>query len=225
SDDPSEPDTPSDDPSDPSEPDTPSEKHWVEENGNWYYTDDSGDRVTGKQTIDGKDYYFDETGLMQTDWIFDNGWYYANSDGALQKGWLKTTDGNAVEGGCWYKLDSETGLLQTGWIYWNNYWYYLRPDFGGATAMGLVKIQDGNSTEGGLHYYLRPELDGALLEEGWVYLDGEWYYAKSDWTGGMAQNEWVLLDAWYCFDENSKMLKNTTTPDGYYVDENGRWVS
>lgn len=36
---------------------------------------------------------------------------------------------------------------------------------------------------------------------------------------------WKEIDGnWYCFAEDGYLLVNTTTPDGYQVDENGVWV-
>ncbi len=51
--------------------------------------------------------------------------------------------------------------------------------------------------EDGWHYYLE---DGSLAA-GWVELDGKSYY----------------------FPQNGGMLKDTVTPDGYYVDQDGAW--
>lgn len=31
-------------------------------------------------------------------------------------------------------------------------------------------------------------------------------------------------DTWYYFNESGEMLKNTVTPDGYVLDESGRWI-
>lgn len=56
-----------------------------------------------------------------------------------------------------------------------------------------------------------------------------WWYQNTD--GTYPVNKWEWLDGnqdgiaeSYCFDSNGYMLVNTTTPDGYQVNENGAWV-
>ena len=69
--------------------------------------------------------------------------------------------------------------------------------------------------------------------------------AKADWVRGEGKNAWwydfgngdYFKSSWqwidgnhdgiaecYCFDENGWMYENTTTPDGYTVNENGAWT-
>ena len=69
--------------------------------------------------------------------------------------------------------------------------------------------------------------------------------AKADWIKGNSKNAWWYdlgngkyhMSSWqwidgnhdsiaecYCFDENGWMFENTTTPDGYTVNENGAWT-
>ena len=69
--------------------------------------------------------------------------------------------------------------------------------------------------------------------------------AKADWVKGEGKNAWwydfgngdYFKSSWqwidgnqdgiaecYCFDENGWMYENTTTPDGYIVNENGAWT-
>ena len=69
--------------------------------------------------------------------------------------------------------------------------------------------------------------------------------AKADWIKGISKNAWwydfgngdYFKSSWqwidgnqdgiaecYCFDENGWMYENTTTPDGYTVNENGAWT-
>ena len=68
---------------------------------------------------------------------------------------------------------------------------------------------------------------------------------KADWVKGESKNAWwfdfgngdYFKSSWqwidgnqdgiaecYCFDENGWMYENTTTPDGYTVNENGAWT-
>ena len=69
--------------------------------------------------------------------------------------------------------------------------------------------------------------------------------AQADWVKGKSKNAWwfdfgngdYFKSSWqwidgnqdgiaecYCFDENGWMYENTTTPDGYTVNENGAWT-
>ena len=67
---------------------------------------------------------------------------------------------------------------------------------------GWYQDGDGNS------YYLNPNSDGTLgrMVTGWQLIDEKWYYFNEISDG-----------------KRGALLKNTTTPDGYVVDENGVW--
>ena len=84
-----------------------------------------GKAMTGKQTINGMVYFFDESGVLQTGWVKDgNRWRYY--DGAkAHKGWLHLkTDGEEKI----YYLNKE-GLLESGkWVKIDGKWYYFYPD-------------------------------------------------------------------------------------------------
>ena len=65
---------------------------WVHDQGVWYYLSDEGLALTGRQTIDGSDYYFDvQTCGMATGWAQDpdGTWFLADGNGALQTGWKR----------------------------------------------------------------------------------------------------------------------------------------
>ena len=63
---------------------------WYFENGKWYYIQGQGFAAQGLQTIDGKDYYFDNINCdMKHDQYVKVGcgkygmWYWTNSDGSI----------------------------------------------------------------------------------------------------------------------------------------------
>ena len=66
--------------------------------------------------------------------------------------------------------------------------------------------------------------DGRWVADAWLKDNGEWYYFETD--GYMAAGRWIQYGAkgWFYVDKSGKMLRNTTTPDGYYVDDVGAWV-
>lgn len=66
--------------------------------------------------------------------------------------------------------------------------------------------------------------DGSYVTYTWKEIDGNWYYFNAD---GYMLVGWQNINGnWYYLDLNSgKMLANTTTPDGYYVNSSGAYVA
>ncbi len=61
------------------------------------------------------------------------------------------------------------------------------------------------------------------MESDWVFLNGKWFYLEE--SGAMKENQWFEVNGkWYYVDASGELLVNTTTPDGYHVNENGEWV-
>ena len=57
----------------------------------------------------------------------------------------------------------------------------------------------------------------------WVQEGSNWKYQNDD--GSYTAGNWQWIDGKsYCFDGNGIMYANTTTPDGYTVNENGAWT-
>lgn len=58
----------------------------------------------------------------------------------------------------------------------------------------------------------------------WKLIGGKWYYFNE--RGYCMENAWILTDNQYYYcGQDGAMLTDTVTPDGYYVDGNGVWVS
>ena len=106
------------------------------------------------------------------------------------------------EKGWWYKR-ADGSYPKNSWGYeaynGKSYWYYFLDS--GYMATGWVEVN-------GSKYYLFPNSDGwkGRMLTGWQWIDGNCYYL--DLQG---QNEGALY-------------RNTTTPDGFTVDSEGRWV-
>ena len=106
------------------------------------------------------------------------------------------------EKGWWYKRpDGSYPKNSWGYEAYNgkSYWYYFLDS--GYMATGWMDVN-------GSKYYLFPNSDGwkGRMLTGWQWIDGNCYYLDSQ-----GQNEGALY-------------RNTTTPDGYAVDSEGRWV-
>ena len=106
------------------------------------------------------------------------------------------------EKGWWYKR-ADGSYPKNSWGYeaynGKSYWYYFLDS--GYMATGWIEVN-------GSKYYLFPNSDGwkGRMLTGWQWIDGNCYYLDSQ-----GQNEGALY-------------RNTTTPDGYAVDSEGRWV-
>ena len=106
------------------------------------------------------------------------------------------------EKGWWYKRpDGSYPKNSWGYEAYNgkSYWYYFLDS--GYMATGWVEVN-------GSKYYLFPNSDGwkGRMLTGWRWIDGNCYYLDSQ-----GQNEGALY-------------RNATTPDGFTVDSEGRWV-
>ena len=215
---------------------------WEEYEGKWYYKQDDGEYA--KNTwIDG--YYFNQEGEMQTNtWTPDG--YYVGEDGKweenIKTGWNKNQNGK------WTYIDPETkSIIKNSWIgnYYvgengnmqTNAWtpggYYV--DENGEWE---ANKQTGWQQEGNNYYYIKEngekitneiiEIGGSLFcfdengkmkEEEWIKIpNNKWAYAKEG--GYLAREEWIGN---YYLGKNGITLKNTWTPDGYYVGESGEW--
>lgn len=120
--------------------------------------------------------------------------------------------------GKWYRFD-ESGIMQTGWIVDQGTWYRLSPD--GSMESGWVKEESD-----GYWYYLD---ESGAMRTGWVQIHGIWYYFNPVTQGetGWQKTEdgkWGHQTGESGSRPMGALCTNTTTADGYQVDENGAWV-
>ena len=124
-----------------------------------------------------------------------NDWYHFDAQGIMQTGWFMDKDGT------WYHLhtqsDGKRGSMDTGWFYEeeDKHWYYLGTD-------GKMKV-------------------------GWQKIGEEWYYLNEQ----VPANTWALDLATGRYTYTAKgqrpygsMYAAEVTPDGYSVNEAGKWV-
>ena len=106
------------------------------------------------------------------------------------------------EKGWWYKR-ADGSYPKNSWGYeaynGKSYWYYFLDS--GYMATGWIEVN-------GSKYYLFPNSDGwkGRMLTGWQWIDGNCYYLDPQ-----GQNEGALY-------------RNSTTPDGFTVDLEGRWI-
>lgn len=201
---------------------------WKSMGGSWYYF--SPGMLTGyRYELDDGAYYFDNTGVMQANgWIpYGDSYLYADEFGRLADGVVTIGDREYLfkdyqlayntyanyDGA--YVSDRNalaTKIADNGWTSANGYWYY--------TIDGNVKI-DSFNVEG--DWYFSDYSTGRMIFDcekygyyydefgrrytGWKLIDDIWYY----FAPYKYQNTLREIDGnRYCFDENGKMLSNTT---------------
>ena len=199
---------------------------WLKDAGKWYYLDPKdGVMVTGVKEIDGQKYSFKDSGAMETGWKQTEGkWYYYAVSGEMKKGWIK-------DAGKWYYLDYKDGAMVTGRQEVDGVKYSFNQY--GAMETGWV-------SEGSDWYHYK---DSGAMETGWFKYTGKWFFFDYE-TGKMVtgmhevsgdnyyfnkagemQVGWIQdKGEWYYFKASGAMLRNGTTPDGYKVDGEGRWL-
>lgn len=124
---------------------------------------------------------------------------------------IPETPGNWLQDATGWKFLNTAGNAYTNiWIRKNNQWYFMGEDGYMKTGWNLISEK---------WYYLMPV--SGEMKTGWIADGGAWYYADEN---GARVTGWVKTgEKWYYLNGDGKMAVNTTTPDGYKVDENGVW--
>ncbi|OAT80906.1 hypothetical protein A6P54_12930 [Bacillus sp. MKU004] len=203
----------------------------------WIYIDpQTFEKQAGWMELDGKKYFFNEEGWMETGWLKDDGAiYFLNPDGHMQTGFLKgkystyffSEDGIMLTGWVnndesWYYFNPETGKLVKGWLKDQEAWYYLNKE--GVRVTGWVQDKekwyylgtDGKMKTGWLEdedsrYYLT---QSGTMVTGWLYQDSDWYYFNKS---GQMQTGWIELDGQrYYMNDSGKMSTG-------WVMDNDKW--
>lgn len=111
---------------------------------------------------------------------------------------------------------SSGGSSQTtaGWHQDTTGWYYIKSD-------GTRAANEWQTINGKEYWFDSNQ----YMATGWrQFVGGIWYYFQPD--GSLAKNAWVQnsADQWFYVGSTGEMLRNTTTPDGNYVNADGVWV-
>lgn len=189
-----------------------------DENGNKKYRKPDGSFVTGGWLrVDDESYYMDNNGVMLKDTITPDG-KYVNINGEKTNyipGWYQD------EGG-WHYIMKNGYYAGATWIQdTDGKWYYINigtymetdditPDGYYVDANG---VWDGNASTINNKVNLGPG-----VSKGWEPVDTGWKFKQED--GTYLTNSWKQGQdgKWYYLNEDGWMLKDTTTPDGFYVD-------
>ena len=200
-------------------------KHWFMAGGQWYYANDSGNCLTGWQTINGKKYYLDpKEAYMRRGWLkFGGATYRLNYDGDMVVGWKdidgrryyfqpngKMVTGKQAIDGKTYTFASDGALInKRGWVAERSHWYYY---VNGAPATGWLNLN-------GTWYYLKPGT-GAMAT-GWYKVNGTWYY--SDASGAMRTGWLKQGGTWYYLHGSGAMATGWINLGGtwYYLNPSG----
>ena len=144
---------------------TTQKQGWVQENGKWFYYDQSSNKQSGWVQVNGTWYYLAQDGEMKTGWLNQGGsWYYLTESGSMKTGWQNVN-------GTWYYLNG-SGAMQTGWFNQSGTWYYLN---------NSGSMQTGWLSQSGTWYYLT---DSGSMKTGWYQVNTKWYYSYS--SGALA---------------------------------------
>ena len=155
--------------------------------------------------------YVSQTGEVQTGWVQDNGsWYYLSEltgeqkgIGLMQKGFLEVNK-------TFYYFDESGAMKENQWFQTTEGWYY-------ADKSGAVKVAEWFQV--GNKWYAASR-NGTIHTNVFLPYEDEYYHFNE--SGVMSENEWFEVDGnWYYADKSGVILRNTTTPDGYYVNEYG----
>ncbi len=110
-----------------------------------------------------------------------------------------------LDGTGWWFRDSDGSYPANTWRYVS---YQGRMDWYHFNADGYITTGWFTDTDGHI-YYLNPVSNGFMgaMVTGWQQIDGIWYYFHTEADG-----------------HRGMLYVNTTTPDGYLVDEKGQWI-
>lgn len=202
---------------------------WEEVDGKKKYRTPEGSFVTNSWIrVDEKTYYMDENGYMLKDTITPDG-IYVNPQGEKTSyfpGWVQDEKG-------WRYVMKNGYYAASTWVEDNGKHYYfdmaaymetdkMTPD---GYYVGPDGVWDGQASTIVNEKNLGPGADSLNQQaEGWEAVGEDWKYRLED--GSYVTSAWKQTadGKWYYFNENSLMVTDQTTPDGYQVGSDGVWI-
>ena len=186
---------------------------WETVDGQTYYRNDKGERLSGLQLIDGEYYYFDpSTREAVKSWCYIDGktyhfdtttyradkyskmlggyFYYFSGAGVMHTGWLTWTKDNTRSFFAQNSNYIPTGAAFTGWVITGGKTYYFRPtDYRAARYSNKLHGRDGTQR----NYYFN---GAGAMQTGFVtFGDGtkSYYDPEAGKTYGAAVTGWKTI--------------------------------
>lgn len=169
-------------PENPTTPEAPKNLGWVTDNNETRYYDTENHFVTGMNTIEGKKYYFNKDGVLQSGILkIGKAYYYADGKGAIRtaKGFVSCSgrlyyvqNGGQILAGKTFKLGKKTyraagnGVIMRGVYKWGKYYYY-------SDSKGVLRTAKGRFRWKSNTYYCNK---GGKLTTKKMVKSGKYYY-------------------------------------------------
>lgn len=169
-------------PENPTTPEAPKNLGWVTDNNETRYYDTENHFVTGMNTIEGKKYYFNNDGVLQSGILkIGKAYYYADGKGAIRtaKGFVSCSgrlyyvqNGGQILAGKTFKLGKKTyraagnGVIMRGVYKWGKYYYY-------SDSKGVLRTAKGRFRWKSNIYYCNK---GGKLTTKKMVKSGKYYY-------------------------------------------------
>ena len=185
---------------------------WVELKNKHFYITAEGLPIRGYYKGPNYNYYFNNKGVMQTEWVNYNNQklYFSPNTGRQEFNKWVTYKNNR------YFIDAK-GHIKKGWLDYNGSRYYLKSD----SKQAKMWYQIGN-----YKYYFTPGT-GKLLTDHWVNYKNTWYHVDS--KGRMQKNAWIKHKGYrYRVNSQGKMIKSKKVKINskyFYLNKNGKMVS
>ena len=173
--------------------------------GNWYYVKD-GKALTGLQTIDYVDVYFDADGKQVKDdtrQIDGSTYHFAKDSGQITRNAFASD-----KMGNWYYFGQD-GKALTGKQIVDNFTLYFYPN--GVQAKDAFVILDGNT------YYFQKNSGQLVSNRYWSDDEGNWYYSDKDGRLLIGAQTVDFVNV-YFYDDGIQ-VKGDFAPNGHYYDK------
>ena len=176
-----------------------------DDQGNWYYVKD-GKALTGLQTIDYVDVYFDADGKQVKDdtrQIDGSTYHFAKDSGQITRNAFASD-----KMGNWYYFGPD-GKALTGKQIVDNFTLYFYPN--GVQAKDAFVILDGNT------YYFQKDSGQLVCNRYWSDDEGNWYYSDKDGRLLIGAQTVDFVNVY--FYDDGVQVKGDFAPNGHYYDK------